>query len=321
MQSTSIPEGWLLFLYTLPAKKSAGRVSLWRKLRKIGAYALKTSAYVLPDEPAHFERFQWLAKQVRDADGDATLARVKSIEGLSSEELARRFNEARAEGYTQVAEALGEVLKTRGKKLTTEAVEAVTKLRRQFQELREIDYFGCPAAHDVERLLARAEERIQPVVAPVAGSSAVLKTKTYAGRKWLTRPAPEIDRVGSAWLIRRFIDPHAEFVFAREAREHPDAVPYDMTDGEFTHHGEDCTFETLLKRFAIADGAAVKIGQMIHDADLEDDKFQRSECSGLDLVFKGWARQGLADAEILEKGFACFDALHAALARKKGTPI
>jgi hypothetical protein len=135
--------------------------------------------------------------------------------------------------------------------------------------------------------------------------------------KWVTRPSPEIDRVGSAWLIRTFIDPRAAFVFAREAREHSDAVPYDMTDGEFTHHGEDCTFETLLKRFAIADAAAVRIGQMIHDADLEDGKFHRPECTGLDLVFKGWARQGLADAEILEKGFACFDALHAALARRQ----
>jgi hypothetical protein len=315
MQSTHIPEGWLLFLYTLPAKKSAGRVSLWRKLRKIGAYALKTSAYVLPDEPAHFERFQWLAKQVRDADGEATLARVKSIEGLSGDALAGRFNEARAEDYAEVAEALAEVLKARGKKLAPEAVDAVAKLRRQFQELRGIDYFGCPAAHDVERLLARAEERINPAATESTG---VFKAKTYGGRKWLTRPAPEIDRVGSAWLIRRFIDPRAEFVFAREAREHSDAVPYDMTDGEFTHHGDDCTFETLLKCFAITDAAAARIGQMIHDADLEDDKFQRPECSGLDLVFKGWARQGLTDAEILEKGFACFDALHAALARKKG---
>lgn len=316
MQSTNIPDGWLLFLYTLPAKKSAGRVSLWRKLRKIGAYALKTSAYVLPDEPAHFERFQWLAKQVRDADGDATLARVKSIEGVSGDDLARRFNEARAEDYAEVAKALAEILKARGKKLTPESAEAVARLRRQFQELRGIDYFGCPAAHDVERLLARAEERINPAAATTE-TSAVLKAKAYVGRKWLTRPAPEIDRVGSAWLIRWFIDPRAEFVFACEAREHPDAVPYDMTEGEFTHHGEDCTFETLLKRFAIADAAAERIGQMIHDADLEDGKFQRPECSGLDLVFKGWARQGLADAEILEKGFACFDALHAALARKK----
>ena len=91
-----------------------------------------------------------------------------------------------------------------------------------------------------------------------------------------------------------------------------------MMDVEFTHHGDACTFETLLKRFAIADPAARRIGEMIHDADLEDGKFQRTECVGLDLLFKGWARLGHSDAEILDKGYACFDALYAAL-RKAGS--
>jgi hypothetical protein len=321
MQSTNIPDGWLLFLYTLPAKNPAARVGLWRKLRKTGACALKISAYVLPDEPAHHERFQWLAKQVRDAGGEATLARVSSIEGLSADELAGRFNEARAEDYAEVTRALADILKTRAKRLAPEAADAVARLRRRFQEVREIDYFGCPAAHDAERLLARAEERADPTAAAAtarATDGGALKTKDYAGRVWLTRPAPEIDRVGSAWLIRRFIDPRAEFVFAREARERPDAVPYDMSEGDFTHHGDDCTFETLLKRFAIADAGATRIGQMIHDADLEDEKFGRPECAGFDLVFKGWARLGLPDAEILEKGFICFEALHTALSGRAG---
>jgi len=137
--------------------------------------------------------------------------------------------------------------------------------------------------------------------------------KRYQRRVWLTRPHPEIDRVGSAWLIRKFIDPHAKFVFAPKPDAYPDAVPYDMMNVEFTHHGDACTFETLLKRFAITDSAVRRIGEMIHDADLEDGKFQRPECCGLDLLCKGWARLGLSDADILDKGFACFDALHASL--------
>ena len=83
-----------------------------------------------------------------------------------------------------------------------------------------------------------------------------------------------------------------------------------MADVEFTHQGEDCTFETLLKRFGIQDAAARRIGEMIHDADIEDDKFQRNECFGLDRVFKGWARLGLSDEQLLEKGAECFDALY-----------
>jgi hypothetical protein len=88
-----------------------------------------------------------------------------------------------------------------------------------------------------------------------------------------------------------------------------------MLDAEFSHHGEDCTFETLLKRFRIQDKAAHKIGEMIHDADLDDDKFERTECIGIDRVLKGWAREGISDQEILRRGLQCFDGLYAFLRR------
>jgi hypothetical protein len=175
--------------------------------------------------------------------------------------------------------------------------------------LRAIDYFECPAAHDVEMLLQRAARLSEPR----AKAPSTLDLKRFQRQIWLTRPRPEIDRVGSAWLIRKFIDSRARFIFATRPETHPEAIPYDMLGVEFTHHGEDSTFETLLKRFAIADPTTLRIGEMIHDADLEDGKFQRPECTGLDLLFKGWARLGLSDAEILEKGFGCFDALYAAL--------
>ena len=310
MASTSeSPHGWLLLLYTLPASKASGRVNLWRKLKKMGAYALKTSAYVLPDEPAHFERFQWLVQQVRDDGGEATLARVTNIEGLTNEDLARQFNEARATDYAALGTQLNDLIAANRKKPGEGFSDALEKLQRQFQELRAIDYFACPAGHDVEVLLQRATRLSEPrTKAP-----ATLDVKRYQRRVWLTRPHPEIDRVGSAWLIRKFIDPHAKFVFAPKPDAYPDAVPYDMMNVEFTHHGDACTFETLLKRFAITDSAVRRIGEMIHDADLEDGKFQRPECCGLDLLCKGWARLGLSDADILDKGFACFDALHASL--------
>jgi hypothetical protein len=314
MASTpDLPHGWLLFLYSLPAKKTSGRVNLWRKLKKIGAYPLKTSAYVLPDEPAHFERFQWLAQQVRDEGGEATLARVTQIEGLSNAELAGLFNQTREEDYSTLATALNELIAANRKEPEPGFADALAKLQRQFQELRTIDYFGCSKAHDVESLLQRASH----LSGPRPKTPPKLDAKDYQHRTWLTRPHPEIDRVGSAWLIHKFVDPGAKFVFATRPSAYPDALPYDMMDVEFTHHGDDCTFETLLKRFAITDSAARRIGEMIHDADLEDGKFQRTECVGLDLLFKGWARLGLTDAEILEKGFACFDALYATL-RKSG---
>ena len=302
-----------MLLYSLPAREASRRVSLWRKLKKIGALALKTSGHVLPDDPAHFERFQWLAQQVRDDGGEATLARVSGIEGLTSDDLAGLFNEARSEDFAALVEPLNELIAANRKKLDEGFSESLEKLQRQFQDVRAIDYFDCPAAHDVEMLFQRAARLIKPRARP----GGVLDSKGYQRRQWLTRPRPEIDRAGSAWLIRKLIDPGAAFVFAPNPSTHPEAIPYDMMDVEFTHHGDDCTFETLLKRFAIADPAVRRIGEMIHDADLEDGKYQRPECIGLDLLFKGWARLGLSDAEILEHGFECFDALYSSLYHRK----
>ena len=122
--------------------------------------------------------------------------------------------------------------------------------------------------------------------------------------------------MGSAWLISKFIDPKAKFVFAPTAQAIPEAIPFDMLDAEFSHHGNCCTFETFTKRFAISDKAVAKIGEMIHDADLDDAKFQRVECVGIDRVFKGWAKEGLPDEQILRRGFECFDALYSFLQRR-----
>jgi hypothetical protein len=183
-------------------------------------------------------------------------------------------------------------------------------MTRQFRELREIDFFDSARGHEVAMLLRRAEGSPER-------KWTRLDRRDYRGKRWQTRPRPEIDRVGSAWLIRKFIDPKAKFVFAREPPPtRRDLIPFDMVDVEFSHQGEDCTFETLLRRFEISDQAARRIGEMIHDADLEDGKFQQVECIGIDRVLKGWSKRGMNDEEILKAGFACFDGLYAFLQRR-----
>jgi len=159
-------------------------------------------------------------------------------------------------------------------------------------------------------------KRAEGLLRPKTKAGDRLDPREFVGQTWLTRTRPEIDRVGSAWLIHKFINPQAKFHFAAKPGDPPDAIPYDMLDVEFTHHGDDCTFETLVKRFGVEDKAARQIGEMIHDADLEDGKFQRYECLGLDRMFKGWARLGLSDSKILAKGFECFDALYAECQRR-----
>lgn len=301
---------WFLLLFSLPAGRKTERVSVWRRLKKSGAIQLTTSTYVLPDRPALYELFQWLAKQIRDYGGEATLIRAQEIEGLSNEKLVHSFNSVREAEYSEVAAALRKLMQ-RGRN-KSDSGEALEKLKKQFRTIREVDFFDAPRGHEVEVLLRRTEEST-----PSAKSRVPVKLapKRFQGRTWVTRPRPEIDRVGSAWLIRRFIDKKAQFFFAAKPASVRDALPFDFPEGEFSHQGEDCTFETLLKRFGIADKHLRKIGEMVHDADLEDDKFQRPECIGIDRVLKGWAKRGISDDDILRKGGSFFDGLYAFLQR------
>ena len=300
---------WLLLLIRLPATHSAERVAIWRKLKKSGVIQIQTSTYVLPDDPPRYETFQWLTQHIRDAGGDATLVRAKEIDGFSNDRLIELFNAARAKEYGSVRQMLRPFVAN--PRRTSNFGGKIDRIRKQFREIRETDFFDSPKAKDVE-LVLRKLEKTQPGSKP----QPKLERRDFRGRVWLTRPRPEIDRVGSAWLIRKSIDPKAKFVF--ESRRPPNrrVLTFDMLEGDFSHDGDDCTFETLIRRFEIADKAVRKIAEMIHDADLDDEKFQRSECIGIDRILKGWAKQGLADKEILRRGFECFDALYTFLQRR-----
>ena len=299
---------WLLLLYGLPAKGNTARVSLWRKLKLYGAVPLKTSAYVLPDKPEHFERFQWLATQIKDSGGEATLIRVAKIEGVPDEELIQLFNKARSADYKEVKEACQATIRDRKRMPEGELAAEAARQQRRFNEIKAIDYFDSGGAEDARMMLQRLERLLSPRGREKAAPR--LSTEDFQGKTWLTRPRPGIDRCGSAWLIRRFIDRKAKFVFGREASTHPKALPFDLADVEFSHHGDDCTFETLVKRFGITDRAVGEMAEMVHDADLEDEKFQRNECLGINAVLSGWGKTRMSDAELLAKGIECFEGLY-----------
>lgn len=305
MRATS----WLLLLYSLPSGQKTERVAIWRRLKKMGAVQIKTSTYLLPDETAQYEQFQWLAQQIRDYGGDSTLVRANEIEGLTRENVVAMFNNARAKDYAELRKSLQGFIARRKRVDAEEAAAELERVTRQFREIRAVDFFDSPRGHDVAMLLQRAEGPKR------ARQLEKLDVKHYQGKTWLTRPRPEIDRVGSAWLISKFIDRKPKFVFAPKDDAVPDAIPFDMLDAQFSHHGNYCTFETLTKRFAISDKSVAKIGEMIHDADLDDARFQRVEAVGIDRVLKGWAKEGLPDEEILRRGFECFDALYSFLQR------
>jgi hypothetical protein len=294
---------WLLLLVRLPATHSAERVAIWRKLKKSGAIQIQTSTYILPDVPPRYETFQWLTQHIRDAGGDATLIRAREIDGFSNEKLVELFNAARGREYTSLREMVRPLIASTARK--SNFANKLDRIRKQFREIREMDFFNSPKAGDLEILLRKIEG-----TQAISKSQLKLDPRDFRGRVWLTRPRPEIDRAGSAWFVRKFIDPKAKFVFGEKRPPNRRVVTFDMLDGDFSHDGDDCTFETLMKRFAVQDRAARKMAEMVHDADLGDDKFQRNECIGIDRVLKGWGKEGIPDHEILRRGIQCFDALY-----------
>jgi hypothetical protein len=294
---------WLLLMFSLPAKQASQRVEVWRKLRKYGTLALRTSGYLLPNTPENQERFEWIAAAIRKYKGQASVAQVYAMDDLPSDKLRQMFLDARAKDYEEL---MRDLKKFAGKR--NHVPGEIARFRRRLQEIATIDFFNSPLRSRAEALLESADSIGTAKAIPESGHK--LK-KQYLDRMWITRPRPGIDRVSSAWLIRRFIDTNAQFVFADDPRQHPDAVPFDMFQGGgFGHRGDDCTFETLRKEFAIRDPKVEAIAEIIHDADLADEKFGRSEGLGLDRVLVGWAQQGVSDDELLRRGMELIEGLY-----------
>ena len=294
-----------MLTFTLSAKRASDRVKVWRQLQRYGAVPLGNSGYLLPNNPSNQERFEWLATAIRKYPGDASVVKVQSIDNLSTPQLIGRFAEARAREYQEL---IRELQKLSSAPLHKRASGRFSRLRRRFSEIVEIDFFNSPLQKRVEELLARAGTSPPPT-----GEAARVNLREYIGRIWVTRPRPGIDRAASAWLIRSFIDKRARFTFAPEEHIPPQAVPFDMFHGGFGHRGEDCSFETLQKSFRIRDHKVSAIGEMIHDADLVDEKFGRKEGFGIDEVLKGWARKGVSDKDLLERGIQVMEGLYHSL--------
>jgi hypothetical protein len=299
---------WLLLTFTLPTKRASQRVEVWRKLQRYGAVPLGNSGYLLPNDATNRERFEWLATAIRKYGGDASVVQVRSIDNLSTPQLVGRFAEARAREYQGLIRELRKFSSVSPHK---RASGRARRFRARFREIVEIDFFNSPLQKRVEQLLARAEAAPTP-----AKKAARINPREYLGRVWITRPRPGIDRSGSAWLIRRFIDKRARFTFGPEEHVPREAVAFDMFQGGFGHRGEDCTFETLEKVFRIRDRRVGVIGQIIHDADLLDEKFGRKEGFGVDEVLNGWAKQRISDNELLERGIQLIEALYHSVSGK-----
>jgi hypothetical protein len=307
---------WLLLIHQIPPKPDYFRVKVRRRLQRMGAVALKNSVYVLPSREEAAEDFRWLLREIVADGGEATLCEASFVEGITRPELEAMFATERDAEYAEIVVA-AQRLGSRGEAASGEAERSADievdlgRLRRRLEEIHAIDYFGAPGRRSAERAITAVEGR-------VSRQSAVKTTRggeEMRGRTWVTRRDVFVDRIASAWLIRRFIDPKARFKFSgsKSYRPRPGEVRFDMFEAEYTHEGDRCTFETLLERAGLRDHALRGIGEIVHDIDCKDSKFGREEAPGVAALMRGLVRAHSDDSTRLERGAAAFDDLYASL--------
>ena len=308
----------MLLIHQIPPTPAYLRVKIGRHLARIGAVAMKNSVYVLPHDDETQEDFQWVLREIVKGGGDASIVEARFIEGLSDEQVTALFQAAREADYRELADHARQVaaaLPKRGAIPANRRAEMsgqVARLRQRATELAAIDFFGAPGREVVEGLLSGMETRMRPVEG-TEPTKAALDRAQYQGRTWVTRTGIKVDRMASAWLIRKFIDPKARFKFvpAKGYRPEKRELRFDMFEAEFTHEGDLCTFEVLVLRFGLDDPALRPLAEIIHDIDLKDAKYGREEAPGIGQLVAGIAAAHPDDEARLGRGAALFDDLFA----------
>lgn len=313
----SARETWLLLIHQIPPEPGYLRVKIGRRLQRIGAVSIKNSVYVLPHNDQFHEDFQWILREIGAGGGDAMVCEAAFIEGLSDPQVKHLFQSARDEDYRKFSQEANQ-LNAFLSKLSDDDPQwpqsrrDFSRLKRRLEELTAIDYFNAPGKGEAEAALLALEGGMRKLEAGATHQPAAdTVPETYHGRTWVTRAGVNVDRMASAWLIRRSIDSAARFKFVSGRNYSPAAgeLRYDMFEAEFTHEGEDCTFEVLMRRMALNDPALTEISEIVHDIDLKDGKFERPEADGIGRVIAGIVMTRNDDEERLARGMDVFDDL------------
>ena len=314
---TTGPPRWLLLIHQIPPRPAYLRVKVGRRLQALGAAAIKNSVYALPRGEQAMEDFQWVRREIVSGGGEATVCEALFVEGHTDADVVALFTKARDADYAALAgEARALARAAQRRRGADEARPALLRLHKRLAEVIAIDFFGAPGRETVEGLLGGIEARLRNP--PPAAPGKALSAAGYRGRVWVTRRGVQVDRIASAWLIRRFIDPKARFKFVAggDYRPRPKEARFDMFQAEFTHDGDLGTCEVLVRRFGIDDPALRAVGEIVHDIDLKDAKFGRPEAAGLARLLAGIALMNAGDPARLAQGAAAFNALHESFRRK-----
>jgi hypothetical protein len=318
-QAAKGPRRWLLFVHQLPSGPSNLRVRTWRRLQQLGAIPIRQAVYALPDTPSAREDFEWLKTEVKAAGGDVSVFAADHVDAWSDDGLIEEFRRSRQEAYTVLARDIEKVLKraASNRRPSGTRAPAIRRLSEVFRErltaIEHIDFFGSAGRDRVATLVARLEEHTsgKSERSTAARATGPADNEKYRRRLWVTRPRPGVDRMASAWLIRRFIDPQARFEFAADRDSVPaEGLPFDMFGVEFSHQGEGCTFETLCGFFTIHEPAVTRIAAIVHDLDLKDNRFGAPEAATVGHMIDGLQLAHGDDEALLSQGMALFDSLY-----------
>jgi hypothetical protein len=285
---------WLVLIHQLPPEPSYLRVKVARRLQRIGAVQIKNTVYVLPATEPCKEDLQWTIAEIREGGGEANLFESRFLDGISDADVEQRFKDERNADY----DALIAEIKGAGRR--GQGADGL-RLRKRLAAIQAIDFFSAPRGPAAAALLEKGD-RVP---------SADLRAEDYRGRTWVTRPGVHVDRMASAWLIKRFIDERAKFRFTGKG------IRFDLPHADFTHDADRCTFEVLRDRFGIADKAVRALGEIVHDIDLKDEAFGRDETAGVAALVAGIALAHRDDQERLARAAEAFDELYEFFRRKR----
>jgi hypothetical protein len=309
--------------YSVPSNPVSNRMKIWRKLAKAGAAQLKGSVYILPATEEHEEFLQWLIGEVKSMGGDGAFVRTPEIRTMAESDIIRLFTTQAGEEYSRLEKPLEAVERRvqsirkgskndEGKRLTAQAA----KIAKDVEDIGKRDWFNSPTGQSFKKRLQALETAAREAGKKAADEVSPIsprQIRDYQGKKWATRKKPFVDRMASAWFVRRFIDPQASFVFVDErdaASLNASTVAFDVRGGEFTHVGDLCTFEVMVKSFGIRDKAVKKIAEIVHDLDVKDDKYTRPEASGIEEILTGIRKAGKKDEEMIVEGISVFELLY-----------
>lgn len=309
---------WLLLILSLPTENAAARMRVWRALKACGAAVLRDGVYLLPHSAEHQEALGGIADDLRQNDGTAHLLPTEAGDA----QFIKLFDRG-----VEFAALLGDVAEGRRRLSAEQAMESIKlarKLRKAFDQLVAIDFFPGEAQRQAREALEEFEAQASQLLSPDEPQPAEraitpLDRADYQGRIWATRARPWVDRMASAWLIRRFIDPEARFLWLKSPADCPKkALGFDFDGATFTHVGARVTFETLLASFGLETPALQRLGLLVHSLDVGG--VQPPEAAGVERVLAGMRDAIPDDDQLMQVTSGVFEGLLTAFQNAEEKP-